>query len=189
MRRSTRLIACAAMLAAFAFVRFTAHADRGRDGHQRHGHGHHGHKKPRTTVRGILEHQQALQNIADVNGGTRHTRTPGYTASAAYVKATLEKAGYNVRYEMFNMPEWHETAPPVFQQLTPTNKTYAPGTAADDDTRPSTSSPSSTRRPVDVTNVAGRPDERHRDPEPGGEQQQPAASRRTSQRRRAAPSR
>ena len=50
-----------------------------------------------------------------------------------YVKATLEKAGYNARYEMFNMPEWHETAPPVLQQVSPTSKTYTPGTAADDD--------------------------------------------------------
>ena len=29
------------------------------------------------TVKGITEHQKALQNIADLNGGTRHTRTPG----------------------------------------------------------------------------------------------------------------
>ena len=50
------------------------------------------------TVEGITEHQKALQNIADMNGGNRHTRTAGYTASAAYVKATLEKAGYNARY-------------------------------------------------------------------------------------------
>ena len=33
------------------------------------------------TVKGILEHQRALQDIADANGGTRHTETPGYTAS------------------------------------------------------------------------------------------------------------
>src|SRR5262245_11507542 len=65
------------------------------------------------TVQGILEHQKALQHIADLNGGTRYTRTSGYTAAAAYVKATLEKAGYAVRYEMFNMPEWQENAPPV----------------------------------------------------------------------------
>ena len=57
------------------------------------------------TVEGIHAHQKALQNIADLNGGTRYTRTPGFTASAAYVKATLEKAGYNARYEMFNMPK------------------------------------------------------------------------------------
>jgi hypothetical protein len=75
------------------------------------------------TVQGITEHQQALQNIADHNGGTRYTRTSGYTASAAYVKATLEKAGYDAHYEMFNMPEWHENAAPVLRQISPTDKT------------------------------------------------------------------
>jgi Zn-dependent M28 family amino/carboxypeptidase len=85
------------------------------------------------TVKGITEHQQALQNIADMNGGTRYTRTAGYTASAAYVKATLEKAGYNARYEQFNMPEWQENAAPVLQLTSPTNKGYTPGSAADDD--------------------------------------------------------
>jgi Zn-dependent M28 family amino/carboxypeptidase len=84
------------------------------------------------TVQGITEHQKALQTIADLNGGTRYTRTPGYTASAAYVKATLEHAGYDARYEMFNMPEWHETAAPVLQQVSPTDKTYVPGSAEDD---------------------------------------------------------
>ena len=84
------------------------------------------------TVDGILEHQKALQNIADLNGGNRYTRNAGYTASAAYVKATLEKAGYNARYEMFNMPEWRETAAPVLQQVSSNSKTYRPGTAADD---------------------------------------------------------
>ena len=84
------------------------------------------------TVAGIHEHQQALQGIADLNGHTRYTRTPGFTASAAYVKATLEKAGYDARYEMFNMPEWTETAPPVLQQVSPNSKTYRPGSAADD---------------------------------------------------------
>ena len=85
------------------------------------------------TVKGITQHQRALQKIADLNNGTRATRTPGYTASAAYVKATLKKAGYDVHYEMFNMPEWRETAAPVLQQLSPTNKTYVAGSAADDD--------------------------------------------------------
>ena len=37
------------------------------------------------TVDGIVEHQRALQNIATMNGGTRHTETPGYLASVAYV--------------------------------------------------------------------------------------------------------
>jgi Zn-dependent M28 family amino/carboxypeptidase len=84
------------------------------------------------TVAGIVEHQQALQHIADLNGGTRETTTPGYTASVAYVRATMENAGYNVSISNFDMPDWHESAPPVFQQLAPTAKTYVPGTAADD---------------------------------------------------------
>ncbi len=48
------------------------------------------------TVPGIVEHQRALQNIADMNGGTRHTETPGYTASVAYVRETMKRAGWNV---------------------------------------------------------------------------------------------
>ena len=88
------------------------------------------------TVEGITEHQRALQHIADLNGGTRSTRTPGYTASAAYVKARLEKAGYNAHYEMFNMPQWRENAAPVLRQISPTDKTYTAGSAADDDSPP-----------------------------------------------------
>src|SRR6478735_12489060 len=84
------------------------------------------------TVKGITEHQKALQTIADLNGGTRYTRTPGFTASAAYVKATLEKAGYDARYEMFNMPTWQENAAPVLQQVSPASKSYVAGSAADD---------------------------------------------------------
>ena len=38
------------------------------------------------TVNGILQHERALQRIANINGGTRASGTPGYDASAAYVK-------------------------------------------------------------------------------------------------------
>ena len=38
------------------------------------------------SVRNIVQHQRALQNIADMNGGTRYTTTPGFTASVAYVR-------------------------------------------------------------------------------------------------------
>ena len=48
------------------------------------------------------------------------------------MKATLEKAGYDARYEMFNMPIWHENAAPVLQLTSPSSKTYRPGSAADD---------------------------------------------------------
>jgi Zn-dependent M28 family amino/carboxypeptidase len=110
----TRLFVCVAVLATLAFVPAANAQD------------------PRTTVRGIVEHQQALQGIADMNGGTRYTKTPGYTASVAYVRERMKRAGLKVTTTEFNMPEWRETAPPVLQQLTPTAKTYRPGTAADD---------------------------------------------------------
>lgn len=84
------------------------------------------------TTEGIVQHQRALQFIANVNGGTRDTSTAGYQASVAYVRAKMESAGLDVSETRFNMPDWKENAPPVFQQLSPTAKTYTPGTAADD---------------------------------------------------------
>ena len=82
--RTFRLSTCAAVIAAFATAT-PALADPPDINSVR--------LEKLVTVQGITAHQQALQNIADMNGGTRYTRTPGFTASAAYVKATLEKAG------------------------------------------------------------------------------------------------
>ena len=45
------------------------------------------------TVNGILQHERAFQAIANANGGTRASGTPGYDASLAYVKARLATAG------------------------------------------------------------------------------------------------
>ena len=98
-------------------------------------HGHHGGSaklEKAVSVRKIVKHQRALQSIADMNGGTRHTETPGFTASVAYVRERMQRAGLKVKVDQFNFPEWLETAPPVLQQLTPAAKTYTPGTAADD---------------------------------------------------------
>jgi len=124
MRRSR-----AAILATAALTLTTASAADARD----HGHGVSASKLERSvTVRGIVKHQRALQRIADMNGGTRHTKTPGYTASVAYVRERMRRAGLDVEVTQFDMPDWHETALPVFQRLSPTARTYTPGTAADD---------------------------------------------------------
>src|SRR3954447_4372097 len=88
--------------------------------------------RSRVTVDRIVAHQRALQSIATTFGGTRYTTTPGYAASANYVESKMRAAGYNVSVTQFNMPEWRENSPPVFEQLTPTAKTYTAGTAADD---------------------------------------------------------
>ncbi len=126
-----------AILATAALTLTTASAAQARD--HGHGHGHHGHgvsskKLERAVkVKGIVEHQRALQRIADMNGGTRHTETPGYTASVAYVAERMRRAGLDVEVTQFDMPDWKENAPPVFEQLSPDAQTYTPGTAADDD--------------------------------------------------------
>ena len=48
------------------------------------------------TVEGVLEHEEALQAIADANGGNRAAGLPGYEASVDYVVETLEAAGWEV---------------------------------------------------------------------------------------------
>ena len=121
--RLTHLTACGAVLATFAFSSTAVAKPPDVDSSK---------LRAAVTVDGIVAHQRALQNIADLSGGTRHTKTPGYTASVAYVRETMEAAGWDVSISQFNMPIWQETAAPVFQQLTPTPKTYVPGTAADD---------------------------------------------------------
>jgi len=80
------------------------------------------------TVGGILGHERALQRIANNNGGTRASGTPGYAASAAYVKKTLKAAGYKVTEQEFTFPFFQELAPATLAQVTPTPTTYATGT-------------------------------------------------------------
>ncbi|CAB4936365.1 unannotated protein [freshwater metagenome] len=68
---------------------------------------------------GGLEPLQALQRIADANGGTRASGTPGYDASAAYVVDRLRAAGYSPNVQTFDFP--------FFQELSPATVTTAGG--------------------------------------------------------------
>ena len=43
------------------------------------------------TVNGIMAHERALQSIANANGGTRASGTPGFDASVAYVTQAPEE--------------------------------------------------------------------------------------------------
>jgi Zn-dependent M28 family amino/carboxypeptidase len=67
------------------------------------------------TLEGVREHQAAFQAIADANGGTRASGTPGYDASVAYVVEKMTAAGYQVSLHGFpfiSFPvELHQTAP------------------------------------------------------------------------------
>jgi Zn-dependent M28 family amino/carboxypeptidase len=78
----------------------------------------------------IEHHQQRLQDIADVNGSTRDVFGTGFSDSVDYVVRVLERAGYDAQVTPFNYPTWSETQLPLLDQVTPTAKTYRPGTEA-----------------------------------------------------------
>jgi Zn-dependent M28 family amino/carboxypeptidase len=65
------------------------------------------------TINGMLQHERAFQAIANANLGTRASGTPGYDASAAYVAARLQKAGYRVTEQEFTFPFFQKLAEPT----------------------------------------------------------------------------
>jgi Zn-dependent M28 family amino/carboxypeptidase len=78
------------------------------------------------TINGILRHERALQVIANASGGTRVSGSPGFEASADYVKRRLQEAGYKVAEQSFSFPFFQETAPAVFARVSPAPRTFAP---------------------------------------------------------------
>ena len=77
------------------------------------------------TINGMLAHERALQRIANLNGGTRASGTPGYAASAAYVAERLRQAGYDVEEQEFTFPFFRDLADPT---LTINGEEYETGT-------------------------------------------------------------
>lgn len=69
---------------------------------------------------GVVEHLEALQAIADANGGNRADQSPGFDASVAYVVDVLEAAGWSADV----VPFTYEAADVVLRQLTPTSAEY-----------------------------------------------------------------
>ncbi|MGH3359966.1 MAG: M28 family metallopeptidase, partial [Nocardioidaceae bacterium] len=57
---------------------------------------------PDIDVAAVRAHLDALQQIADENGGNRSTGTAGYRASVDYVTQQLEGAGYSVQEQPFD---------------------------------------------------------------------------------------
>ncbi len=73
------------------------------------------------------EHLNALQAIANKNGGNRAAGTSGYRASRDYVANKLRKAGYKVTLDPINfIQNWTENSPPTLTQTAPTSKVYIP---------------------------------------------------------------
>ncbi|MBC9820529.1 M28 family metallopeptidase [Terrabacter sp. MAHUQ-38] len=68
---------------------------------------------------GVREHQAALQAIADANGGTRFSGSPGFDASAAYVADKLRAAGWTVTTQPFDFVTFEELSPSVLEEVAP----------------------------------------------------------------------
>ena len=84
------------------------------------------------SIANIRFHQQQLQDIADANGGTRASGTPGYDRSADYVARVLEQAGLKVTRQRFEFPFFQELSDPVFQRTAPPpTVTYTPSDEGD----------------------------------------------------------
>jgi Zn-dependent M28 family amino/carboxypeptidase len=85
------------------------------------------------SVKEIARHQKEFQAIARANGGNRNTLgSGGYQESVDYVVDFLRDHGYRPQVVDFNFPFWRETAPAIFNQVTPTPKVYRYGDADDD---------------------------------------------------------
>lgn len=74
----------------------------------------------------IMGHLAELQKIADNNGDTRASGTPGYDASLEYIEDLLVGAGYEVTRQNFLFNSFRELSDPVFEQVTPNAVTYEP---------------------------------------------------------------
>ena len=71
------------------------------------------------TVEGVRMHQAAFQDIADANGGTRVSGSPGYDASVAYVADEMLAAGYQVTIQPFEFAFFQEISSSFSQTFTP----------------------------------------------------------------------
>jgi hypothetical protein len=76
------------------------------------------------TVGRVVNHLQALQTIAEENGGNRAADTAGYDASLSYIANTLEEAGYEIELDDFDLSY---IPPTVLRQTAPDEQTFNSG--------------------------------------------------------------
>jgi len=79
------------------------------------------------TLAGVREHQAALQEIADDNGGNRFAGLPGHDASVEYVVDRLEAAGYDPTVQPFDYLAFTPLGPSELEQAAPNQITYTEG--------------------------------------------------------------
>ena len=71
------------------------------------------------TLDGAREHQAAFQTIADANGNTRVSGSPGYDLSVEYAAQVFADAGYNVTVQPFQFQTFVSLIPAVLEQVSP----------------------------------------------------------------------
>jgi Zn-dependent M28 family amino/carboxypeptidase len=76
------------------------------------------------TVNGIMRHERAFANIAERNGGTRVSGSPGFDKSRDYVVGQLQNAGWTVNVQPFEFPYYEPLAPSTFERTAPDQHTY-----------------------------------------------------------------
>ncbi|MCC7020101.1 MAG: M20/M25/M40 family metallo-hydrolase [Ardenticatenales bacterium] len=80
------------------------------------------------TLDALRGHLEALQGIADGNGGHRAIGSPGYAQSVAYARAQLEAVGYTVDVRPFTYPGHRSPPPATFALLAPETRAFVLGT-------------------------------------------------------------
>ena len=114
---------------------------------------------------GVREHQAAFQDIADDNGSTRVSGSPGYDLSADYVMARLRAAGWQVTQQSFEFQTFVSLSPSILEQVAPPPAGPVPNTimsysGSGDVTAPVTALPGPAADPTpgcESTDFAGFP--------------------------------
>jgi Zn-dependent M28 family amino/carboxypeptidase len=77
------------------------------------------------TPEGVLNHMEALQAVADANGGDRAAGRPGYGASVDYVVSQLEGAAYDPQVQEFMFTYTEENSELI--RVSPNPRTFVNG--------------------------------------------------------------
>ncbi len=76
------------------------------------------------TSDGIMAHLEQLQAVADANGGTRASGTPGFGASIDYIEGQLQAAGYDTMRQDFTFNSFTELSDAEMDRVSPDPVSY-----------------------------------------------------------------
>jgi Peptidase family M28/PA domain len=76
------------------------------------------------TPQGLVSHLRELEAIADENGGTRESGSPGYDASVDYVVRALREAGYRPTIQRLEVALSRDVRRPTLERISPPAREY-----------------------------------------------------------------